>query len=303
MNYLQDSYLKKICICSLFLCIYGMTTAQNKWATSFSTHSGIMMNLVEECGDTIIGDKLYARLLSSFQSRDRNSGVIIIRNIDTLYQRISGDSVLIRNQKAFSDEYLLYNYGLQQGDSIEIAVRELLFTSANFAVDSTSTQFIANESRKFIYLSNSQRQISDTWVEGIGSTKNGYLFPGWPLVADLYQTFNFYYNASARAIWSPPNVFPRQNTELELFCQDLDFNSSDLQISIFPNPFNDVLIIEHLPFNLSVEILDLSGRKIKDIHLTGLSNKLDTTDLPAGAYLVRILRGKQIINIRKVIKL
>ncbi len=78
-----------------------------------------------------------------------------------------------------------------------------------------------------------------------------------------------------------------------------DLNSPN-QIAILPNPVKDQL---PLPENYtgSLEIIDLSGRLIKQLSVTG-SDVLDLSHIPAAEYLFRLTSGdKSIVNTQKII--
>lgn len=74
--------------------------------------------------------------------------------------------------------------------------------------------------------------------------------------------------------------------------------SDQLEISanLFPNPANDVLNVqlktEMQLENVSIEITDLSGRKvlsIEEAELTNNSISVNTSDLAVGSYIINVL--------------
>lgn len=87
----------------------------------------------------------------------------------------------------------------------------------------------------------------------------------------------------------------------------LDINNQEInenEIDIYPNPFQDNFIIEGNKLNktYSIEILDLSGKVIKNIIAKEPNQKIELIDVKQGMYFIKILtpRNKQII--RKIIK-
>ena len=85
----------------------------------------------------------------------------------------------------------------------------------------------------------------------------------------------------------------------------LKINSFDSNsISIYPNPTKDYFSVR-LPVNLEsrnikIEILDLLGRKIKTLFIDDESNKINTSDLTNGTYIIRIISEETTIS-RKLI--
>lgn len=86
-------------------------------------------------------------------------------------------------------------------------------------------------------------------------------------------------------------------TEAEIF--------DNLNLSIYPNPFNEVLIINlenYLPEKMIVNLYNLQGQLLQAKRLFEGSNLLETTNIQSGLYLLEFIeRGKQIKSV-KVIK-
>lgn len=67
-------------------------------------------------------------------------------------------------------------------------------------------------------------------------------------------------------------------------------NSADLTVSVFPNPFTDQLNIElngnFIPTETTITVLDLLGKKLKEIKLT--DHVINLADLAAGTYTLLV---------------
>ena len=67
-------------------------------------------------------------------------------------------------------------------------------------------------------------------------------------------------------------------------------NSSDLTVSVFPNPFNDRLNIElngnFIPNETTITVLDLLDKKLREIKLT--DHAINLADLSSGTYTLLI---------------
>ena len=73
--------------------------------------------------------------------------------------------------------------------------------------------------------------------------------------------------------------------------------------SIYPNPVDDVLIIEpHVCGEYTVDIVTVTGRIIQSRTFTGSSQSLDLSSFQKGIYFIAI-RSKDLVTTRKIIKL
>jgi len=67
----------------------------------------------------------------------------------------------------------------------------------------------------------------------------------------------------------------------------------DNNITLYPNPTNESVIINHSSIEtLSIKIMDLAGRTMSN-HVTNRSNKINTSNLDNGVYLVEITAGEK----------
>lgn len=76
-------------------------------------------------------------------------------------------------------------------------------------------------------------------------------------------------------------------------------------IDIYPNPANDKVLVEmnRMLTNVSLEILDINGRRIKSLTLLNGQSSVDFSEYPAGIYIFKILNmNGTIVESRKVIK-
>ncbi len=88
--------------------------------------------------------------------------------------------------------------------------------------------------------------------------------------------------------------------------QDIISSSDDLsgtdQISIFPNPSNDIIYIESADSGIKTyTISDTNGRKVKSGHLNAGKNDIDIRLLAAGKYFIMLSGGKQVVT-KEIIK-
>lgn len=77
-----------------------------------------------------------------------------------------------------------------------------------------------------------------------------------------------------------------------------DFNQSNLEVSLYPNPANDVLNIEMTNEVKSVEIFNLQGQKV----ITANQKQINIENLASGMYLVNITDVNNFKIAKKIIK-
>lgn len=66
---------------------------------------------------------------------------------------------------------------------------------------------------------------------------------------------------------------------------------------VFPNPCNDKIMVTHNSQKndlVNYEIIDLSGKKIKEISSNSLSTQILTKELARGMYFLKIISGKEV---------
>jgi len=97
------------------------------------------------------------------------------------------------------------------------------------------------------------------------------------------------------------------NGEIEEFGPEMvEFLSGAIEPEVYPNPFTDKLnvFVEGLPVkSTDIQIVDLSGRMVQGWNILSQSNantEINTKDLPAGIYMLKINSGKNFITKRIV---
>ena len=70
-------------------------------------------------------------------------------------------------------------------------------------------------------------------------------------------------------------------------------NHNDHVITAYPNPVADVLTIQTVVENGSIEIIDMTGRVVKTATINSTTTRLDLSDLTAGMYTYRVVGTAQ----------
>jgi hypothetical protein len=85
-----------------------------------------------------------------------------------------------------------------------------------------------------------------------------------------------------------------------------DETTTGTDISVFPNPANDYLILEVADFEnkqLQYQLLDINGRILADQIVTAHQVSITTTLLIPGTYFLKIMADKAEIKTFKIVKL
>ena len=80
--------------------------------------------------------------------------------------------------------------------------------------------------------------------------------------------------------------------------EQLDLND----IALYPNPVNDMLVIEGILDQYTIEIYSNQGQLMLSRALNGPRNVLDMTSLDRGMYFLKIYSGDTLVKIEKVLK-
>jgi hypothetical protein len=76
----------------------------------------------------------------------------------------------------------------------------------------------------------------------------------------------------------------------------------EYQISIYPNPAQDLLHIETTLPNSTLVMYDITGKEMLQASITEQTQQLDISILPKGLYLCRIFQDNNNISSIKIIK-
>jgi hypothetical protein len=84
----------------------------------------------------------------------------------------------------------------------------------------------------------------------------------------------------------------------------IEANKTQINSKLYPNPFSNSITIE-LRRNLeNAELLvfDIVGKQILNARITETTSSLNTSALPKGVYLVKIVSGNRIEFVGKIVK-
>jgi hypothetical protein len=93
-------------------------------------------------------------------------------------------------------------------------------------------------------------------------------------------------------------------TDTTAYLGESEMQNLSKLIRLYPNPATDYIALEIPPefdmINTQADILDVSGKTLKSVVLTGHKPYLYTGDLPAGLYLLRLINKQGFVSKRFV---
>ncbi len=97
----------------------------------------------------------------------------------------------------------------------------------------------------------------------------------------------------------------QQPYEITIISEIDEIRSPDLLISVYPNPFEDMLILtieNSQPDGYNILLTDLSGRKLKEMAVSGNMTPVDMSGLAPATYFLQVYKKHKEIKTFKIIK-
>lgn len=291
-----------------FLACTGILLSQNNpfpeneavWQEEHITIAGPTTHHFALCGDTLINGHIYTQVLDL----QLDSAMNVVGSSYAGAIR-SGGGVVRYQPNYQSDEYVLFDFNLQQGDVIDLYKLYATQPSPR-TVDSTATELIAGKIRKVIYFKPGFPGAPvEFWIEGIGSNY-GLLGRAQDPGGDLGFTLLCYEHGDEYL-----NL-----TLIECFLPELGDCSvvnptgeaaAVAAFSISPNPASDLLRVQRSVSQgqpWAVEIVGLQGQVLgKTVAGNDAEALLETGHLPVGGYFLKILdvRSGALLQLEKVV--
>ncbi len=239
----------------------------------------IINALFEE--DTIINDLTYSKLYQLSDTVDVLNNRKYVGGI-----RCDTASKVYFLPDYVSDEFLIYDFDVEVGDSIYSKPVDYIgwFYPNPLVVTLIDTIEMLNQCRKRIHF---QRYCDTPWIEGIGSLrgllfKSGYI-PSNGIWGELICFFD-----NGNLIYHNPEFETCYPLPLDDVPDPKDFG--DTFLKLYPNPSVNETIIEITTGEIErIDILDITGRKVF-LRTNINSNKitLNTAQFKEGLYYLRV---------------
>lgn len=256
-------------------------------------------------GDTLISGKHYSKLFySQSGTYDTSYFVCGIREDSTKKVWYSGlrnscPPCYYLNYEGDTSEYLLYNFGMNIGDTITLYNPNMITSNSNpysKVLTDTSSQFFATKLRKVYHCNNMGNLFDNNFLEGVGSVE-GILAP---LMEDfeIFNTmlcFNGYVNIFTGSTWEI--LFGGPSPCLtELAIDENETNQINLN-SFYPNPSNGIIYLKNN--TTKVKIFSASGQFIYESNKLD-KKQLDLSFLTKGMYIIKF-DSNNLTNFKKLI--
>jgi len=238
----------------------------NEWHT-FETGIWQINNYVNWCsGDTLIGNVRYMKIMGTVNDSYPIFYTLLREEDGKVWKRYS----------IAHSETLLYDFTANVGDTLCFGE-----PGASFVLDSISMVRIGDvDRRKFWfgleYDGLGNPRAKETWVEGIGSDF-GLLWSGYYGVYDGWHCL-LCFHQRGELIWQNPEyntcTYPYDAVE----------ENKDSEISVYPNPAKDKVVIEGIE-STEVKVYNALGQLVNTVKD---SNEINVSGLPDGVYLLRI---------------
>ena len=270
-------------------------STQERWGSYETTFAGTHFQLLETCYDTI-------DVTAGFRVERLYRSGTFTSSAEQIGRIVQGDSVFFVNILTNEAPRLLYDYSMEVGDSIVGAFGGIL------TVIETGTENILGQDRKRMVLREMSIGYEDTWIEGLGSIKNGYLSPGTPdLITDAGSDYSCYYNEGIDEWYfgeADPITCLADSINYGCFTSGAQELSQE-EIALFPNPVIDFLYLT-LPENSaslsSGLIYNSRGILSRTMKLSESNNMVDVSELTAGVYYL-ILQNSEFRTYNKFVKI
>ncbi|MCP3931884.1 MAG: T9SS type A sorting domain-containing protein [Bacteroidetes bacterium] len=251
------------------------------WDTTFSTIS------YQLAGDTLINAVSYKKVYSSYEE------IPVNWNLCNFMREDANKKVWIKETMA-DDEYLLYDFSINEGDSILVGNYEPVY----LFVDSVTSVTVNETARQKYWMScKAQPDYHETWIEGVGSNKgvvwsgSAFITGGWYWLLCVSENgalayMNPYFNSCYFVATSIEETYKGE-------------------LKAYPNPAKDYVVFE-LPANalgggknLTLQIHNLVGEMVHQerVHHHQGATSLSVSQWPSGMYIATIhskgqVRGK-----------
>ena len=240
-------------------------------------------NSIERIENFYFGDKVIIDLIEYYKLHIEHEGQL--SEYPYLYREELGKVYYRQNDQ--SDEFLIYDFNLLEGDSVKIGIPALDITLTVVEID--TVELISGEQRRRFQFQSvlGNYPSSVKWIEGIGNLKFPY-DPEILLITSNCETeLNCFLNSSI-----PEYAIGN--------CQLTDINEIETvktDIIIHPNPTNGVIFLSGInPVQIeTIDIYSLSGKKID----TFSGNRVfELNGIESGLYLlqINIKNGENVIK-------
>ena len=237
--------------------------------------------------DTIINGIKYHKLFISNNieiTRENAVCLAMIREDSTKKVWMRNNTVGIWPSTNENGEYLLYDFNLKEGDTIDKEEDHLFCQSDKIILDSIRYITISNKLRK-IYYFNYRWEI---WIEGIGKIK-GVVFRSGDLLTNGMDNDLICFHQNDTLLYYNSGPYGIYDDCVPSFVLNDVPVLSNKSIKVYPNPATEgIICFENLEYDV-LELFDSNGNKVESYDIAGQENySIDVSRLTKGVYVYRL---------------
>ena len=257
--------------------------------------TSVAYTIVYKMGDdTIVDNLVYKKVMATdyFESDTtltnyelrfivrEDSNIVYVRIYNNFYDQLS-------------DEFIAYNFNLNTGDTITLPVvigGQINLENNLYRVDSVDNVLINSTSLKRIYIYNTMFDITEEWIEGIGSShglfESGFKIDwGGSRLGCVWQSGDLLYGSGDCLIY-----------------YGIDDVLTNEEIKLYPTIVKDNVCIETRLENYNIIIYDIYGRIA--LRRKNINSVIDLSSLRNGVYQFFVLnKENKPLKIQKIIKI
>ncbi len=242
--------------------------------------------------ETTIGSHQYIEVYTAAHGSSNIVGAI---REDTLTKK-----VYFHN---FTNEIVLYDFSLEVGDTIHYTTN--LWYSLDYfkVVNSVDLISINGQDRKIWHLSNSYLDMSDVWIEGIGSvSRNGLLYPNNPDI--VMDASNLYFGCFKHdtIVYINSSICAGTCPCMDWLVKVDEFDNLNKEIILHPNPTTGKVNLEldKSYTDVKINVRTIEGKLVQTIDTVNDNISFEING-SAGMYFVEVIsKGEKIVF--KVVK-
>lgn len=230
-----------------------------------------------------------------------------------IFIRNEGQKVYARQSQNCNDyEYLIYDFGLQVGDSIKLRLASYYYydDTLGYKLRADGLVNYQGQDRRALYFdvyyykfgsNGSSVFFQDTWIEGIGSIIHPFYFE-----IGVYRPTHTIYSLLCY-FENDVQLFQSQHNSCYLTNLGIKENETSYNFSISPNPANDYFRINlenQIEFKNAVfRLSDVSGKLLWEKTFEEIENQnVSIQSLTSGVYILQLFSNEHLINTQKLIK-
>lgn len=247
-------------------------------------------------GDTIIDSDVWMKMYSTMDENFQE---------DLFFEGyIHSDSGVVRIINTLQVEDTLYNYNLNQGDSIYY---EFLYPDSSYIfLETISDTLLSGQSHTVFSFSEPQEEINyadsdEKWIEGVGSI-HGPLHPIRPrmyLTTGIDSTVVSCLESNSLSYYTNSGFDSCYNYSTTSFLSNDALSPSCFNVS--PNPFTEELTVNlNFPNLELLELRSLNGQVVFSSNEFNESISIPTNHLPVGMYFLTILTSSESHSVKLV---